>query len=632
MQIYEFLLKKGLERRHVQEKFFSIVLSAIEEGEGAVKIIEAPTGTGKTYGYLIPLIETSQKAIISTGTKLLQEQLRKDIETLRSYFHLLTGKEVKYLVIKGKGNYLCLDRYYELQPSERPANLELAVESQTWDGDFEFVEISQELREKLAIDEDHCTPHYRNLCPYKDRCYYYKRLKELERDADLLVVNHALLTLRDFEGIQERVLVIDEAHELDKYLVKSLSASLSLYTLRQEIMAKVREFLPSANADFEGFFVKNFEKLFKDGKEEFPLDSLAPYAKDFDEMVLLPLLSYYKTIRENLISQLYEFVSEKLFVSLSFKEYLLKSGLLNWEAYIELKGSYEEPSEEEQRWIKRIKNYELLSRKLAKVKDFARLMKEENAEYGFTVGRRWSKRLNTYNYYLSFFPLFSAGLIDFSGYKAVIVTSATVDPKDLLQTTGLQGEYYKLEHTFPYHKVNFLVYDADPRKREEWEDCLKRAYKYLRSLYDKVLILLTNKEHIKLFEREEGLAFQGEGALSSLVSQMREGSIKALAGLDSLWFGVDIKGHKGLLMAKLPFESPEDPLTYHRIRFLRDMGLDPFEYQKRKALIKFRQGVGRLMRSKEDAGTIILCDKRIFRFKEFLRAVQELGIKVKMVS
>jgi len=82
-------------------------------------------------------------------------------------------------------------------------------------------------------------------------------------------------------------------------------------------------------------------------------------------------------------------------------------------------------------------------------------------------------------------------------------------------------------------------------------------------------------------------------------------------------------------MAKLPFESPEEPITFHRIRFLKSVGLDPFEYQKRKALIKFRQGIGRLMRSKEDSGTIVLCDKRIYKFREFLEAVEELGIRVR---
>jgi ATP-dependent DNA helicase DinG len=146
------------------------------------------------------------------------------------------------------------------------------------------------------------------------------------------------------------------------------------------------------------------------------------------------------------------------------------------------------------------------------------------------------------------------------------------------------------------------------------------------------LVLLTNKEQIELFKGEEGLAVQGEDRLSFLVEALRRGDIKALVGLDSLWFGVDVKGRKGLLMAKLPFDSPEDPLTYHRIRYLREIGEDPFEYQKRKALIKFRQGIGRLMRSKEDEGTIILCDRRIFKFKEFKRVVEELGMRIKYIK
>ena len=123
----------------------------------------------------------------------------------------------------------------------------------------------------------------------------------------------------------------------------------------------------------------------------------------------------------------------------------------------------------------------------------------------------------------------------------------------------------------------------DPRERE-WAMYLKDAYKYLRSLYDKVLVLLTNKEQKAIFEREEGLAFQGEEGLSKLVQDLREGKIKALAGFDSLWLGVDVPGKKGLLMAKLPFESPEEPITFHRIRFLKEKGINPFEYQKERPL------------------------------------------------
>lgn len=631
-EVYEFLLKKGLERRRVQEKFFSIVLSAIEEGNNCIKIIQAPTGTGKTYGYLIPLMEKKQKAIISTGTKLLQEQLRRDIETLRTYYAYIHGREISYLVMKGKSNYLCLDRYYDLPLEKRPAELQIAVEGGNWDGDFEFVNLEPELREKLCVDDDYCTPYYRQTCKFRQDCYYWGRLKRLEKSADLLVVNHALLSLKEFENPEERVLVLDEAHELDKYITSSLTSGISLYTLRVEIMGRVLEFLKEARLEPEEFFIRNFEKLFKNQKEELPIESLKPYVEEFEREIVSPLLFFHRTIRENLISELTRFLTERIFVSLVFKEYLLKSGLIDWERYLDLKANYTELTEEEERWIKKLKNYELLTKKIIRLKDFQRLMKEEPPGMGYLVGRRYSKRLQTFNYWLEVFPVFPAGHVDFTGYKAIIITSATVDPEDIKQTLGIEGEYYELEHTFPYERVNFLVYSADPRKREEWEICLRDAYKYLRSLHEKVLVLLTNKEHIKLFEKEEGVAFQGDEPLSGLLEDLRSGKIKALVGLDSLWFGVDVKGEKGLLLAKLPFESPDEPINFHRIRFLKSIGLDPFEYQKRKALIKFRQGIGRLMRSKEDKGTIVLCDRRIYRFKEFLRAVEELGIRAKNIS
>jgi ATP-dependent DNA helicase DinG len=626
MLLYEFLLQKGLEKRKVQERFFQIVLSVIDEG--GIKIVQAPTGTGKTYGYLIPIIERGQKAIISTGTKLLQEQLRRDIEVLRGYVEYLLGNQVNYLVIKGRSNYLCLDRYYA-EKYQIP-EVHMAMES-GWDGDFEFINVDQEIKDRLCVEDDYCTPHYRNLCRYKNECYYWARLKKLERSADILVVNHALLTLKDFEDTQEKILVIDEAHELDRYITSSLTSGISLYTLRVEIMGKIREFLPSADADLETFFIDNFEKLFKYDKDQIALEEVKQYAEDFQKRILNPLESLYSRIKEEVRHRIVGFLEDRLFVSLSLKDYLLKTNLITQEESISIKSTYDEPSQEEQNFLRKLKSYELLTKKIIRLREFLKVMEEENQELGFVVSRSWSKKLGTYNYKLECFPIFPAGFVDLDGYKGVIITSATVDPEDLKKTLGITGEYYELEHTLPYHQVDFLVYKVDP-KDENWKDCLFRAYKYLRTLYDKVLILLTNKDHKNFFEREEGLAFQGEDNLSKLVQDLRSGKINALVGLDSLWFGVDVKGEKGILMSKLPFDSPEDPITFHRIRFLRSIGENPFEYQKRKALIKFRQGIGRLMRSKEDRGTIVLCDRRIFKFKEFLAAVKELGIQVKTVK
>ncbi|MFN4012609.1 MAG: ATP-dependent DNA helicase [Aquificaceae bacterium] len=619
MLLYEFIVGRGLERRKAQEEFFQIVLDAFDKG--GTKIVQAPTGTGKTYAYLIPIIEKDQKAIISTGTKMLQEQLRKDIEALKGYAKYLLNKDVSYLILKGKSNYLCLDRYY----SNQKVDLESYINSQ-WDGDYEFVSLPAEVWLEICVDDDYCDSHYRGMCKYRKECYYWGRLKEMEKRAQILVVNHALLSLKEFENPKERVLVIDEAHELDKYITSSLTTSLSLYALRMEVLGRIRSFLPEANVDVEGFFIENFERLFKEKEEEIPIESLKPYKESFERDILSPIESLYKRVREKVLEDLEDFLEGRLFVSLKFKDYLLKLGIVGWERYLALNSNYEDPSEEEEALIKRIKTYELLSKYITKLRNFSLLMGEDSTNFGYLVGRRWSKKLRTFNYWIGLFPVFPKDYVDFSDYKAVIITSATADPEDLRLTLGIEGEYYELSHPFPYHRVNFLVYDVDPRE-EEWAMYLKHAYKYLRSLYHKVLILLTNKEQRVIFEREEGLAFQGEEGLSKLVQDLREGKIKALAGFDSLWLGVDVPGEKGLLMAKLPFESPEEPITFHRIRFLKEQGVNPFEYQKRKALIKFRQGIGRLMRTKDDGGTIILCDRRIYKFKEFLHVLDKLGIK-----
>ncbi|WP_333784241.1 ATP-dependent DNA helicase [Thermocrinis sp.] len=627
--LYSFLLNKGLERREAQERFFDIVSHTIENG--GISIIQAPTGTGKTYGYLIPILEKGQKAIISTGTKLLQEQLRRDIETLKVYHSYLTGESVDYLILKGKNNYLCLDRFYQQPPDKRPSQIEDLLESE-WDGDWEFVQVDVELWKDLCVEDDYCTSHYRSICKYSEECYYWSKLKRREKNARIIVVNHALLALKEFENPEDRLLVIDEAHELDKYVTSSLTDGVSTYTLRVEIMERIVQFLPDAQARVEEFFERHFSEMFDEETQQKPLQNLAPYLKDFEELIIRPISTYHKRIKEKLISEIGNYLTSKLWISLKLKDYLQRSSLLNWEEYFQLNVSFDEPTEEEERVIKKLKTYELLEKKIQRLKDFYKVMKSPPADVGFSISRKWSSRLKGFNYRLERFPVFPAGYFDLSGYKGVIITSATVDPEDLYQTMGIVGEFYDLPHTFPYHRVEFVVYNANPKEKEEWELCLKLAYKKLRTLHDRVLALLTNKEQLNLFRDEEGIALQGEDKLSLLVEALRKGEIKALVGLDSLWFGIDVKGEKGILMAKLPFDSPEDPLTYHRIRYLKEIGEEPFEYQKMKALIKFRQGLGRMMRSSQDFGTIILCDRRIFKFKEFRQAVEDLGMKIKYIK
>ncbi|MCS7084060.1 MAG: ATP-dependent DNA helicase [Aquificaceae bacterium] len=621
--IYEFLLNRGLEKRSSQEILLKKVFSLIEEG--GVLAIEAPTGTGKTYGYLIPIIESGQKAIVSTGTKLLQEQLRRDIEFLRGQYHYLTGKEFSYVILKGKSNYMCLDRYNQLKPEEVPLELRRAVESD-WDGDFEFVELDREIISKINIDDDYCNAGYRRICPYKQNCYYWGKLKLIEKKSQLLVVNHALLALREFEDSKERILIIDEAHELDKHLTSSLTNGVSLYSLRFDILPWLNSFV-GLEIDLEGFFRRYVEPLFNADAEEISLRSLENLAEPFRAEILVKLKNGLNEAKNILKKTLRDYVSSVLFVSMEFKDYIQSVGLLDWSELLSIQTGQEGASAKELEILESVKNYDKVSRRIARLESFLEVMKGKVEGMGYLLRRVFSKRLQGYNYYILSFPIFPRGAIDFYNFKGTILLSATLDEKDLELTIGFEGDFAKLNHSFDYSKVNFIAFDVDPRE-DKWSDCLVFAFKELLKIHDKVLVLLTNKEHLGLFKLYDGVALQGDAPLSKLVQDISQNKLRALVGLDSLWFGLDIKGRKGILMAKLPFENPNEPITFHRRLYLEKEGENPFDYQMRKALIKFRQGLGRLMRSSQDEGTIMLCDKRIFRFKKFEQSLKELGVSL----
>jgi len=624
LDFYRYLLTKGFERRKSQEEMIKLVEEAIDEGE--TYLIEAPTGTGKTFAYLIPLIVKGERAIISTGTKILQDQLKRDIEFLTGHYELITGRKIKYAILKGKGNYLCLDRFYkeELELPER-LEIETFIESE-WDGDLTLTSLSVDTITKINVDDDYCTFAYRQTCPYYDRCYYWSVVKKKEALADLLVVNHSLLALKEFET-QDRVLVIDEAHELDRYLTLATSFGLSLYWFVELKKSFEKSLGEPVSFSPEEFFLKHFSEKFSEEDKEVPLESLKPYAEDMKKLLYEPIKEAFDRLKVKVLKEVRDFLENRLIVSYRFKDFLINTLLISEDELQKVKAGYEEPTEEERELINKVKRLEFFKRKLTKLKGFISLAEKEEEGIGYQVSRAWSKKLNGYNYRLEAFYIFPEGIIHPEDYKAVILTSATVDPEDIFRTTGIQGRFFSLSYNYDYSRCEFVIEDTNP-KMEEWKDKLLTAYWILRTRYDKVLVLLTNKEHLKLFDEDEEVGIQGKDSLTRLIEFLRVGKIKALIGLDSLWTGVDIKGSKGILMAKLPFENPKDPLTYHRLKYLRSIGEDPFEYQRRKAYIKFRQGVGRLVRQQGDAGTIVLCDNRVWRYREFVEYVRSLGMKI----
>lgn len=623
LDFYQYLIRKGFEERKSQRDMISIVDKVLQKG--GVKLVEAPTGTGKTFAYLIPIIVRQQKAIISTGTKILQDQLKRDIEFLSSHWKILTGKKISYAVIKGKGNYLCLDRFFkeEIEAEDR-LEIETLIETE-WDGDLTLTGISMESLTKINVDEDYCTYAYRQTCPYFSQCYYWSRVKRREASADILVINHSLLALIDFDT-KGRILIIDEAHELDRYLTLATTFGISLYWFKDVQKGLEKLLGESVYLPAEEFFIKNFEKLFSEEDREKPLEDLKEYIPQMRELLYEPLRISVNKLREKIKKEVRDFAENRLMVSFTFKDYIANTLLFEEEFIENLNAGYEEPTAEERDLIDLIKKLDFYKRKLNKLKAFIGLADREEEGIGFQISRNWSKKLNGYNYRLEAFYIFPQGIIEPEDYKGVVLTSATIEPEDIYLTTGIAGEYHKLEHNYDYTRSTVIIENTNP-KREDWKEKLLTSYYILRSQYDRVLVLLTNREHLKLFEEEE-VGIQGKDSLTKLIEYLRKGHIKVLVGLDSLWTGVDIKGDKGILMSKLPFENPNDPLTYHRIKFLKEQGEDPFLYQRRKAYIKFRQGIGRLVRQKSDRGTIVICDNRIWRYREFIDFLNSIGIRI----
>ena len=655
MELYNILLNLGYERRKSQEKMFSIVEKAIlkEEDEPSVFLIEAPTGTGKSFGYLLPIIEHNQKAIISTKTKILQEQLRKDLEFLSSIRKNYFGKGINYLILKGKSNYLCLDRFYdkenELKQTTIFGKLSLSkdikdlIESETWDGDVEFTNIPPDIWQEINIDEHYCDSYYRKSCPYMKDCFYYKKLKDQEKKADILVVNHSLLVLKEFEDSDERILVIDEAHELDEALVKSLTSGFSTNGVLR-LLASIRDMLPPEKKDsldavdvisiFKNLFENLFEKETKKDKTPASIPIDEPFfVNAFMNSIYSPLDEAIRIIKEHVEKTVINRLEYKTLVSARFKSLLEDSRIFKKEFIDSLSVDTSSVNQEDRLEIelsRLIAKFRTLANRVSNMYNTLKYMEdEENKEFlGFVVSREFSKRLNDYNYRVEAFPIFPKNAINIDDYKSVILTSATLD-EDLIElTTGIRGEYYSLEHVFDYKNVNFIVKNILPKNKDLWKEELVNSLRYLRTFYGKVLVLLTSYEQMEYIPKDEDIVFQNTTSLRKAIEMIQNGDKNVLVGVDSVWTGIDVKGEKGLLMAKLPFESPSEPIHYHRMKYFEKHGIDGFSYSRKKAFLQFKQGFGRLVRTKEDKGTVIICDSRIWRYEEFIDFIKSLKVKI----
>lgn len=627
-------------------------------------IVEAGTGTGKTLAYLIPSIEWAiknrKRVVISTNTINLQEQLlNKDIPIAK---RVIQG-DFRYILVKGRGNYLCNRKYHNLvmgdgsviedfSPSQKNQFAEIIKwGNHTESGDKAELtfEVDSGVWELFQSETDMCSG---NKCPYKSECFFLKSREE-KKKADILITNHHMyfsdLAIRKEIGFNTEysilpeygLVVFDEAHNVEKVARDYFSYEASKYsftkTMNQIFISEGKK-KNSGALDFVLKHIKSAE-----------LDSRGILEREIEE-IKLKHKSLYVAGREyfNHIIDIFSKGEMGTFTFRARKEEMEDSPFLNTlndykEKFLSEYNSYNRKVRE---LIKELKDEE---DNAGHINDFSRYIdrldgfinnfrfihdfSDEEFIYWIEVNSRKS------NSKLVATPLKIDGELQKNLYlnlKQIVFTSATIaigeDFKYFKESIGLdKNTLDKVIHSpFDYNK-QMRVYIPNDLPNPSDKNFIDEASEFLKAQLiasqGKAFVLFTSYQmlnYVYYMIREEleasgiQLFIQGMAPRTHLVNMYMTGKNPVLFGTDSFWEGVDIKGNQlsNVIIVKLPFKVPSDPVTEAIIESITAQGKNSFtEYQIPEAVIKFKQGIGRLIRSKTDSGTITILDNRVITKK-----------------
>ncbi len=564
---------------------------------GGVLLAEAGTGTGKTFAYLVPLLASGCKAVISTRTINLQEQIvSKDLRFLSGL------QPFDYAIAKGRSNYLCLRRLNSFRASDERENEEyvelLRWASRTGTGDLEDYGSRRVLIwDKVCSDSDACKG---NQCAFFSRCCYFTA-RGLWDKAQIIVANHALVGINALFDHDARLLpaadmlIVDEAHALDSVLsdVAGLTLSSRGFETIMNRLLKIDE-----KGTYRGLLSQTPD-LFQ------AVESLRT------EMGLFWIKVKNAARHRETIKGTFELKGHLTMLADAIEGLVgsmvrCTTGLFQEDDELEIKAS------------------------IVKLKAFAEGMD------AFTDGLdgfvRWAdveeKRIA-----LRMSPVYPRDFIMrhiLPEYRAVILTSATLsvagDFSFVTKVLGLEGaETLSVPSPFDLSK-QIAVHIKKGINLKHTGGSGKLAGIIVEEASRKdggILVLFTSRESMRAawalangVLRDMGLnpMVQGEMPNRLMLEKMRGSENSVIFGLDSFWEGVDVKGDslKCLIIAKLPFEVPTEPVVKARTEEIEMAGGNAFyEYSLPRAVLKFKQGFGRLIRSSSDSGRVVICDERI---------------------
>ncbi len=560
-------------------------------------IIEASTGIGKSFAYLVPVFLSDKKVVISTGTKNLQDQLYfKDIPLIRKT--IVNAR--KTALLKGRSNYCCphrinLHKHQKQFQSREMASLftalsEWSMETVTGDiNEFSAIPENDRLWFYATSNTDNCLG---SDCPEFDNCFVFKARRKA-MDADIIVINHHLYfsdsTLKQ-EGFGEilpdaEVLIFDEAHQLPDVASHFYGDQLSMLQLEflgRDILAAELSEAP-------------------DSKElQIPVDQLLKAAADF-RLVLgqFPQKSDWSGIQY--APQVKKAIEDFIGAFSTLQETL-------------------EP---------------LISRGKDLASCYRRLEAGENTLKRFLAPDE--SLVNWYEWNDRSFRLMLSPLeigeqfrqqLDEAAFDSVFFTSATLVSQQSFKyysdRMGLSGiGESSFDSPFDYEKqaLLYVPYDLpDPTDRdyprlfgERCCEMIKVTDGYCFILFTSYRMLRWTADYLQS-KITNPLFIQGEYQRSELLNRYLQSKQGVLLGTSSFWEGVDVKGDqlRCVIIDKLPFKSPGDPVYKKRLQLVNSRGGNAFmDVQIPEATISLRQGVGRLIRDTNDRGIVVLCDNRL---------------------
>ena len=664
----------GFRFRPQQSDMAETVTYAMINGE--LLMIEAGTGVGKSFAYLVPAVywavSNGEKVVISTYTKALQEQLfNKDIPTIAECVPF----DFNVLLLKGKGNYLCLyrlERFIKdpvlLPISERKALLYLvswAMETESGDiaenSSFNIF-FQTSLWEKIRADGHTCVG---KKCPFYADCFVYKVRRKVQ-DAQLLIVNHALL-LSDIEGAilgDYETLIIDEAHNLDKVAADYLGGAIAVWRFRSVLDGIYTESpIPSGTLNYlmSEIETPELQGLYDDTKEA--ISKARDFVESFFSELTLSIENlYHWKNRRYSVRKRYDFVNPvfRAVEQSALKLYdLLKAAHINLDKFIIKTG--QPKGEKIERLFEELKGEK--SRLVEIMDDLLMVLNPEDPEIVYWLTSPSNE--NSVDSRLCWSPLDVGQILNNALYEklnSVIFTSATLavtsDFNYYIERLGLSYSQIDRVRTVllgsPYDydtqlKIIVAAYMPDPKDYNRFLKCIGDIVLETSKKFRKgTMVLFTSHDALRQVYKDlynnfklERLKLLGQGltgSMSGISRQFIDNEESVLLGTESFWQGVDIPGKslEVLMIMKLPFAVPNDPYVEAMCEDFQRHGRNSFEeYIIPQAVIRFRQGVGRLIRSETDKGVLVILDKRIVKARyggKFLRSLPTKTVTIENVD